>query len=124
MTRSSAIAAQMLSPADREAISSAICLQAKRYWARGADRITDYEIGVDKFNFSQFDTNPGIAGIQGFAFVASAAFSGGGAAQIRYTSSGADMLVQADVDGDGFADMEIMLQGLGGGALTSGDFIL
>lgn len=90
----------------------------------GADRITDFEIGGDKINFSLFDTNPDLAGIQGFAFVGNAAFSGGGAAQIRYTTSGANLLVQADVDGDGIADMEIILQGLGGGALTSGDFIL
>ena len=90
----------------------------------GADRITDYEIGVDRFNFSQFDTNPALAGIQGFAFVGDAAFSGGGAAQIRYTTSEANLLVQADIDGDGVADMEIILDGLGGGVLTAGDFIL
>ena len=52
-----------------------------------------------------------------------AAFSGG-AAQLRYTNSGADLLVQADIDGDGIADMEIILQGLNGGTLTAGDFIL
>jgi uncharacterized protein len=90
----------------------------------GADRITDYEIGVDRFNFSQFDTNPGLAGIQGFAFVGNAAFSGGGAAQIRYTNSGADLLVQADFNGDGLVDMEIILQGLDGQTLTAADFIL
>jgi hypothetical protein len=33
-------------------------------------------------------------------------------------------LVQADVNGDGVADMEIILQGLAGGTLTAGDFIL
>jgi uncharacterized protein len=89
-----------------------------------ADTITDYEIGVDRFNFSAFDTNPGLDGIQGFAFVGNAAFSGGGAAQLRYTNSGADLLVQADVNGDGIADMEIILQGQAGGTLTAADFIL
>ncbi len=89
-----------------------------------ADTITDYEIGVDRFNFSAFDTNPGLDGIQGFAFVGNAAFSGGGVAQLRYTNSGADLLVQADVNGDGIADMEIILQGLNGGTLTAADFIL
>jgi hypothetical protein len=33
-------------------------------------------------------------------------------------------LVHADVNGDGVADMEIILQGLNGQALTSVDFIL
>ncbi len=89
-----------------------------------ADLITDYEIGVDQLNFSLFDTDPVLAGIQGFTFVGDAAFTGGGSAQIRYTTSGADLLVQADVNGDGVADMEIILDGLGGGALTAGDFIL
>ena len=90
----------------------------------GADRITDYTIGGDKLNFSGLDTNAGLAGIQGFAFVGNGAFSGGGTASIRYTNSGADLLVQADVNGDGIADMEIILQGLNGGTLTAADFIL
>lgn len=90
----------------------------------GADRITDYEIGVDRFNFSLFDTNPSLAGVQGFAFVGNAVFSGAGAAQIRYINSGADLLLQADIDGDGIADMEVILQGQAGGTLTPADFIL
>ncbi len=89
-----------------------------------ADRITDYQIGVDKFNFFLFDTNANIAGVQGFAFVGNNAFSGGGAAQLRYTNSGADLLVQGDINGDGFADFEIILQGNAGGTLTAADFIL
>lgn len=89
-----------------------------------ADRITDYEIGVDRLNFSLLDTNPGLAGVQGFAFVGNGAFSGGGAASIRYQNSGADLLVQCDVNGDGISDMEIILQGRAGGTLTAGDFIL
>ena len=89
-----------------------------------ADRITDYAIGSDRLNFSLLDTNPGLAGVQGFAFVANGAFSGGGAASIRYTNSGADLLVQADINGDGIADMEVILQGLSGGTLTAADFIL
>ena len=62
--------------------------------------------------------------MQGFAFVGNGAFSGGGAASIRYANSGADLLVQADINGDGIADMEIILQGLNGGTLTGADFIL
>jgi Ca2+-binding RTX toxin-like protein len=89
-----------------------------------SDLITDFAIGGDKLNFGKIDTNLALAGDQGFAFVGTAAFSGGGAASIRYTSSGADLLVQADVNGDGVADMEIILQGLAGQTMTAGDFVL
>jgi hypothetical protein len=89
-----------------------------------ADRITDYAIGSDRLNFSALDTDAVTPGIQGFAFVGNGAFSGGGAASIRYVTSGADLLVQADVNGDGIADMEIILVGDGGGTLTAADFIL
>jgi Ca2+-binding RTX toxin-like protein len=89
-----------------------------------ADRITDFASGSDRLNFALLDTNAGLAGVQGFAFVGNAAFSGGGAASIRYANSGADLLVQADINGDGIADMEIILQGLNGGTLTAADFIL
>lgn len=89
-----------------------------------ADRITDFAVGSDRLNFSRIDTNAGLAGDQSFAFVGSGAFSGGGAASIRYTNSGADILVQADVNGDGVADMEIILQGLSGSTLSAADFVL
>jgi Ca2+-binding RTX toxin-like protein len=89
-----------------------------------SDRITDFTIGQDRLNFSKIDTNPGLAGDQGFAFVGTAAFAGSGFAQMRYQDSGADILVQADVNGDGVADMEIVLQGLAGQVLGAGQFVL
>jgi Ca2+-binding RTX toxin-like protein len=89
-----------------------------------ADRITDFTIGQDKINFVNLDTNPGLAGIQPFAYVGTAAFSGGGAAQIRYLTSGSDLIVQCDVNGDALADMEIILQGLAGQSLSASDFKL
>jgi Ca2+-binding RTX toxin-like protein len=89
-----------------------------------ADWITDFTIGGDRLNFLAIDTDAITLGDQGFAFVGNGAFSGGGAASIRYTNSGVDLLVQADVNGDGIADMEIILQGLNGGTLTAADFIL
>ena len=33
-------------------------------------------------------------------------------------------MVQVDINGDGIADMAIYLNGLGGTALTSGDFLI
>jgi Ca2+-binding RTX toxin-like protein len=89
-----------------------------------ADRITDFVIGTDRLAFTLIDTDPVAPGDQGFAFIGTAAFGAGGAAQMRYVTSGADLLVQADVNGDGIADMEIVLQGLAGQTLTSGDFLL
>jgi Ca2+-binding RTX toxin-like protein len=89
-----------------------------------ADTITDFVSGTDKLNFSKIDTDLVSAGDQGFAFVGSGAFTGGGSASIRYTDSGGNLLVQADVNGDGVADMEVVLQGLAGGTLTAGDFVL
>jgi Ca2+-binding RTX toxin-like protein len=90
----------------------------------GADRITDFTIGEDRINFSKIDTNPGLAGDQGFAFAGTAAFAGGGLAQVRYLTSGSDLIVQADVNGDGAADMEVILQGMAGQSLTSAQFVL
>ena len=89
-----------------------------------ADRITDYTIGGDKLNFLLIDADAAMAGDQAFSFIGTTAFAATGIGQIRYTNSGADLLVQADVNGDGVADMEIILQGLNGGTLTAGDFIL
>ena len=89
-----------------------------------ADRITDFEIGIDRFNFTLIDTNPGLAGVQGFTFLGTAAFTAPGTGQIRYLTSGSDLIVQADVNGDGAADMEVVLQGLAGQTLTSAEFML
>jgi Ca2+-binding RTX toxin-like protein len=92
--------------------------------AANSDRLTDFTIGSDKLNFLLIDADAVAADDQAFNFIGNAAFTNSGVGQIRYTNSGADLLVQADVNGDGVADMEIILQGLNGGTLTAGDFIL
>lgn len=90
----------------------------------GADKVTDYEVGIDRINFVDIDTDAVLAGDQAFNFIGNAAFSASGAAQVRYGNSGANLLVQADVNGDGIADMEIILQGRAGQTLTAADFVL
>ena len=102
-----------------------------RYWfaadsgiGAAADRITDFVIGADRLNFALLDTDLVAPGLQTFAFVGTAAFAGGGAAQLRYLSSGGDLIVQADINGDGAADMEVLLEGLSGQTLTSAQFML
>jgi autotransporter-associated beta strand protein len=92
--------------------------------AANSDQLTDFAIGSDKLNFSLIDADAVAADDQAFAFIGTDAFTNSGVGQIRYINSGADLLVQADVNGDGVADMEIILQGLNGGTLTAGDFIL
>ena len=89
-----------------------------------ADRIADFTIGDDRLNFLLLDADVATAGDQAFSFIGTGAFAATGVGQIRYSNSGTDLLVQADVNGDGVADMEIVLQGLNGGTLTAADFIL
>jgi hypothetical protein len=63
-------------------------------------------------------------GDQGFVFVDTVAFTANGIAQIRWVDLGADLRVEADVNGDGNADMHILLQGAGAQVLTAADFVL
>jgi Ca2+-binding RTX toxin-like protein len=89
-----------------------------------ADQITDFVSGTDKLGFTLIDTDPITPGDQAFDFIGQGSFSASGTAQIRYGSSGGNLLVLADIDGDGIADMEVVLAGLAGQALTGGDFLL
>jgi hypothetical protein len=89
-----------------------------------ADTITDFLTGTDRLNFVQIDTDSGTAGDQAFAYVGTVAFSGIGTAQIRWTTAGADLRVEADVNGDGTADMHIILHGASAQTLTATDFVL
>ena len=89
-----------------------------------ADHITDFLAGTDQFNFSQLDADPVAAGRQALSFINTAAFSATGAAEVRYGVSGANLLVQVDLDGNGTADMEIVLDNASAQTLTSADFIL
>ncbi len=90
----------------------------------GADRITDFLSGTDRLNFALLDADPVAAGRQALTFINTAAFSATGSAQVRYGLSGADLLVQVDLDGNGTADMEMVLQGASTQTLTSSDFML
>ncbi len=89
-----------------------------------ADHITDFVAGTDRFNFSLLDADPVAPGRQALSFINTAAFSATGAAEVRYGVSGADLLVQVDLDGNGTADMEIVLDGASAQTLTGGDFML
>jgi Ca2+-binding RTX toxin-like protein len=90
------------------------------------DVILDFSRGFDKIDLSAIDANITLAGNQAFNFIGTAAFSGL-AGEVRYVDTGANLVVQVDVQGDGnvIAEMEIQLNGLGAaGVLAATDFVL
>jgi Ca2+-binding RTX toxin-like protein len=89
-----------------------------------ADTITDFLSGTDKLNFGRIDADAVTAGDQAFSFINTAAFTNTGLGQIRWVDLGADLRVEVDVDGNGTADMHILLQGAGAQVLTAADFVL
>lgn len=83
----------------------------------GRDRITDLAPSEDTINLRLIDADATTPGDQAFAFIGTAAFSGG-AGELRL----AGKIVWGDVTGDGLADFQV---GLANGAvLTATDFIL
>lgn len=90
----------------------------------GADRIMDFASGVDQITLRAIDADPIAPGQQGLTYIGTAALANTGSGQLRWSTSGGDILVEADFNGDGVADMHIVLVGLGGQALTAGDFLL
>jgi autotransporter-associated beta strand protein len=89
-----------------------------------ADTITDFVSGTDRLNFSRIDADPFTTGDQAFVFVDTVAFTNNGIAQIRWVDLGADLRVEADINGDGVADMQVLLQGAGAQVLSAADFVL
>jgi Ca2+-binding RTX toxin-like protein len=89
------------------------------------DTILDFNHAEDdRIHLKGIDTDTGAAGDQGFAYIASSAFTTTGVAQVRWEHIANDTLVQGDSDGDGDADLEILLQGNNNQDLAAGDFIL
>lgn len=79
-----------------------------------ADVIKDFESGVDHINLAAILT--------GATFIGSAGFAGAGPAEVRAVSSATETIVRIDVDGNGSADMKIILDGVT--SVTVDDFIL
>jgi Ca2+-binding RTX toxin-like protein len=75
-----------------------------------ADRILDFVSGEDTIRLSAIDADSATPGDQQFTFVGAAAFSGA-AGELRTSFDGADTWLQADTNGDGVADFEIVLSG-------------
>ncbi|HQV04920.1 Ig-like domain-containing protein [Novosphingobium sp.] len=89
-----------------------------------ADRIGDFTNGEDKLDFRVLDADPNTAGRQALTFIGTSAFATDGSAQVRYVDIGADTRVEIDLNGDGAADMHILLSGHAGQALSGTDFLL
>ncbi|RME14188.1 MAG: hypothetical protein D6801_09700 [Alphaproteobacteria bacterium] len=88
--------------------------------ADSSDAITDFEVGTDTIDLSAIDAVSG-GGDDAFSFVGTAAFSGT-AGELRYEQVSGSTLVQADTDGDGNSDLDIVL--FGALTLTATDFAL
>jgi Ca2+-binding RTX toxin-like protein len=88
--------------------------------AGAGDTITDFKAlrsryghdTPDLIHLLRIDADATTAGTnEAFAWIADAVFTGT-AGELRYEVTGADALVQADIDGDGLADREITLLGV------------
>jgi Ca2+-binding RTX toxin-like protein len=77
--------------------------------------------GFDLIDLATIDANTLTGGNQAFSFIGSAAFSGV-AGQLRYTNYSGNVIIDADVNGDSTADMQILVTGTTFMAGT--DFIL
>jgi len=90
--------------------------------AANRDVITDFEQGTDLIDLLTIDAKDTAGGNNAFVWIDTGAFTGS-EGQLRYSVSGANTIVQGDVDGDGSADFQIQLKGAFT-TLNDGDFIL
>jgi Ca2+-binding RTX toxin-like protein len=90
--------------------------------AAARDTVSGFN-GGDRIDLSLIDANVSTAGTNdAFAWIGAGAFSGN-AGELRATQNGAQWLVEADTNGDGTADLSILVETLSGYALTGTDFI-
>jgi hypothetical protein len=89
------------------------------------DGIQDFTLG-DKIDLSRIDTDPDAEGDQAFTFIGGAEFSGvKGELRFKNISNGGTVWeVQGDVNGDGVADLEIVVVVSDMDPITIGDFLL
>ena len=68
----------------------------------------DFVRGSDKIDFSVLDANPATGAHDAFSFIGTGAFTNV-AGQVRYDVTGGSAHVFVDTDGNGAANMEIVL---------------
>ena len=89
--------------------------------AGATDLIGDFATGTDKIDLSRIDADTGVAGDQAFAWIGADAFSGA-AGELRVFDDNGYQRVEGDTNGDGVADLVILLQ-TGTAPLVQGDFL-
>ena len=85
------------------------------------DTITDFTSGQDAIDLAAIDAGAA-PGNQALAFVGTAGFSGSGTGEVRYGTASGNTTVTVDTDGNGAADMAILLTNVD--SLNADDFIL
>ncbi|NBC31711.1 MAG: tandem-95 repeat protein [Alphaproteobacteria bacterium] len=93
--------------------------------AGSPDRVGDFAVGSDLFDLALIDADPATADNDNFLFIGTDGFSGtAGELRVADTGTGDDAgaLVQGDTDGDGSADLEILLVGVTAAALDPTGF--
>ncbi|HVQ07440.1 MAG TPA: M10 family metallopeptidase C-terminal domain-containing protein [Allosphingosinicella sp.] len=73
-----------------------------------ADTILDFLPGVDRIDLSEIDAIPATGAPDNFTFIGTAAFHNV-AGELRYAVTGGNAHIFADLDGNGVADMEIIV---------------
>jgi serralysin len=84
-----------------------------------SDTVTDFQPGLDKIDFSLLDAIPTTAPRDAFTFIGTNAFHNV-VGEVRYDVIGGDAHIFADADGNGIADMEIIVSA--NPILTASDF--
>lgn len=85
------------------------------------DVIRDFEQGLDVIDLSGIDADIGTGDDDAFTYIGAAAFSNTSGELRSFTING-NTVVRGDVDGDGIADFELLLNGES--TLTDADFML
>jgi Ca2+-binding RTX toxin-like protein len=86
------------------------------------DTVADFSHAqVDLIDLSVIDANAAVAGNQAFIFIGAAAFSNV-PGQLHYSAAGGSLTLSGDVDGDGVADLSIVLNGVT--TVASSDLVL
>lgn len=92
------------------------------------DTIQDFVVGTDKIDVQRIDAKASTPDNEAFAYIGGAAFSASGAnapGELRsFNVAGNLWQVEADVNGDGIADLVIQLHIENGQPLTSTDFLV
>jgi subtilisin family serine protease len=87
------------------------------------DQVLDFTAGADLVDLSKLDADSVLDGDQAFGFIGAASFSGkAGELRSKFDDALGAWRVEADVDGDGVADLLILVQSPA--ALGAGDFLL